>query len=235
MTEHGDGHDRYAQWDGAYVLGALTPVERAEYEQHLADCRICQDAVADLAPLPGLLAHVDAETLDRLDDAAELPPADLEQRLLAAARPPFWRRTSTRVGVALAAAAAVVAAVVVPITLDHHAADRGVQLSLHSTTGTALPLSAHVALAPEGWGTRVDMTCAYAKTPETSGTADYGARAYALYVVDDDGHAERVSSWHSGPGEIARTTGSTELALGDITRVELRDDATDTVLLTSTG
>ena len=27
--------DRYSEWDAAYVLGALSPDERAEYEQHL--------------------------------------------------------------------------------------------------------------------------------------------------------------------------------------------------------
>jgi hypothetical protein len=129
-----------------------------------------------------------------------------------------------RVGVALAAAAVAATAVVLPRTLVHdHAAD-AVQLALQARS--AAPLTARVALAPEQWGTRVEMTCRYAAN-------GYGEHAYALYVVDDAGRGEQVSSWHSGPGDVARTTGSTDLALGQISRVELRDPATGTVLLSS--
>jgi hypothetical protein len=28
--------DKFAQWDAAYVLGALSPAERREFEEHLA-------------------------------------------------------------------------------------------------------------------------------------------------------------------------------------------------------
>jgi anti-sigma factor RsiW len=38
--------------DGPYVLGALSPTERAEYERHLAGCQTCRGSVAALAVLP---------------------------------------------------------------------------------------------------------------------------------------------------------------------------------------
>ena len=65
--------DRYSAWDAAYVLGALSPVERREFEEHLAGCPTCQAAVSELAGLPGLLAQVAP------DDAALLAvaPADV--------------------------------------------------------------------------------------------------------------------------------------------------------------
>lgn len=217
MTEH----ERYAEWDGAYVLGALESPDRAAFESHLAGCAACQDAVAGLMPLPGLLAHVD---LDVLAAVEEQPPARLEARLMAAVRPRWWRRTSVRVGVAVAAAAAVAAGVVLPSTLGHHDAPAGVQLALQARS--AVPLSARVVLAPQAWGTRVDMTCRYA-------TTGYGQHSYALYVLDEAGRAEQVSSWRSAPGDLARTSGSTDLSLGQITRVELRDAATGAVLLSS--
>ncbi|MFD0784741.1 zf-HC2 domain-containing protein, partial [Micromonospora azadirachtae] len=43
----------FTQDDGAYVLGALAPAERAAYERHLAGCADCREAVAELAVLPG--------------------------------------------------------------------------------------------------------------------------------------------------------------------------------------
>lgn len=51
-------HDDYADWDAAYVLGALAVAERREYEEHLAGCPACRAAVAELAGLPGLLAQL---------------------------------------------------------------------------------------------------------------------------------------------------------------------------------
>src|SRR4029450_13226426 len=37
--------DKFAQWDAAYVLGALSPAERREFEEHLSSCKSCQAAV----------------------------------------------------------------------------------------------------------------------------------------------------------------------------------------------
>ncbi len=49
----------YADWDAAYVLGALSSTERREYEQHLVDCVSCQRALSEVAAMPGLLSKVD--------------------------------------------------------------------------------------------------------------------------------------------------------------------------------
>ncbi|RPF22617.1 anti-sigma factor family protein [Myceligenerans xiligouense] len=53
-----NGGDRYADWDAAYVLGALSPSDRHAYERHLAACHTCRAAVAELAGMPGLLSTV---------------------------------------------------------------------------------------------------------------------------------------------------------------------------------
>jgi len=63
--------DRFAQWDAAYVLGALSPAERREFEEHLATCPHCQAAVSELAALPGLLAQVSPADAAMLSLAAE--------------------------------------------------------------------------------------------------------------------------------------------------------------------
>ena len=51
-------HDDYASWDGAYVLGALSPADRRAYEEHLRDCDECVRSLSELAGLPGILGRV---------------------------------------------------------------------------------------------------------------------------------------------------------------------------------
>ncbi|MFA9432403.1 anti-sigma factor [Egicoccus sp. AB-alg2] len=64
---------------GAYVLDGLAPEERIGVEAHLAHCPGCRAELAELQPLPHLLALA--------ENAPPPPPADLRHRALAAARP----------------------------------------------------------------------------------------------------------------------------------------------------
>src|SRR5215831_16090276 len=63
VGSRGDGGDpmtcEHMLDDGAYVLGALSPAERADFERHLSTCASCREAVANLAVLPGLLGRLD--------------------------------------------------------------------------------------------------------------------------------------------------------------------------------
>ena len=67
---------------GAYVLGALDPVESRRMEQHVLDCPACAAELEELAALPPLLATV---PLDDLTDAPVTPSPDLYDRVAAAA------------------------------------------------------------------------------------------------------------------------------------------------------
>jgi anti-sigma factor RsiW len=59
---------------GAYLLGALDPRERFEFEAHLGGCDTCRTELVRLAPLPGMLNQIS------LDDFADgLPPTTLEE------------------------------------------------------------------------------------------------------------------------------------------------------------
>ncbi len=58
---------------GVYLLGALDPSERSEFESHLAYCDICRGELVRLAPLPGLLNQITQD-----DFAEERPPAGHE-------------------------------------------------------------------------------------------------------------------------------------------------------------
>jgi hypothetical protein len=72
------------------------------------------------------------------------------------------------------------------------------------------------------------MTCFYAGHKGSGPSRDYG-----LYVIDADGDAHEVSSWWAGPGEEARTTGSTDLAVDQLRTVEVRAADGVTVLLSA--
>lgn len=232
-------HERYADWDGAYVLGALPPAEREEYERHLALCPQCTHGVAQLLPLPGLLGRVDEADREALlaGAAPASPPADLEWKLVAAARAessgpsrdPWWHRTRTRIGLGLAAAAAVAAAVVVPVVLQGTPAPPPTaSVTLKQTVPS--PLSATVSMTSTDWGTRIDMTCVYDEWSGGSGER----RAYGLYVVDKTGKDHLVSTWLAGPGDTARTTGSIDLGVDQMRSVEVRAANGQTVLLSAT-
>lgn len=79
-------HPRYADWDSAYVLGALSPTDRREYEEHLAGCEECRRSITELASMPGLLARLSPDRatalLDETDVATSGPRSDLIDDLL---------------------------------------------------------------------------------------------------------------------------------------------------------
>ncbi len=66
--------DRYAEWDAAYVLGALSSVERLEFEAHLGSCAACSARVAEMAGMPGILGRLDEASAEELRDL----PADAD-------------------------------------------------------------------------------------------------------------------------------------------------------------
>ncbi|GAA3646759.1 zf-HC2 domain-containing protein [Nocardioides ginsengisoli] len=204
--------DPYADWDGAYVLGALSSAERREYEEHVDGCARCAAALAELGMLPGLLRLVPDEDGAAYLDAEPAPPP------VAPAVPVPHRRPRRRVRLLAAAAAVVVvggvgAGVVVADRNEPPARGGGETVALASVVPN--PLRASVSLTPTSWGTKVAMTCTY-------GAGYGGTHSYDLYVVDTSGHRQLVARWRAGPGDTARTTGATDLAPRAISRVELR-------------
>ena len=61
-------HCEHEHDDGAYVLGALSPAERAAYERHLATCSFCREAVDDISAMPDVLSRLDAREFAKLLD-----------------------------------------------------------------------------------------------------------------------------------------------------------------------
>jgi hypothetical protein len=214
--------------DGAYVLGALSPAERQEFERHLAGCEECSRGVRELAGLPGLLAHVTAE------DLAPAPVPPLPDTLLPAlvrdVRADQRRRSALVAAVAAAVAALAVGGLAVGGAFDRGTSAAAPPAPSASATVSPSPLpmdpvgpspvSAEVALASVAWGTRLDLTCSYEDDEE-----EYEARpdaTYALVVTTRDGRSEQVATWHGLPGRTMHLTAATASRRADIASVEMR-------------
>ena len=227
-----------AHLDAVYVLGALAPNERLEFERHLAGCAECSRSVRELAGLPGLLARVD---LDELEPADGPPlPSTLLPSLVREVRR-TQRRRSVLVGAVAATVAAVVAtalAVWAGVEPDREpdspaspaaAATRTPGLPMVPVAPTAV--RADVLVTNVAWGTRLDVTCSYAAEDE-----DYeasGGAEYALVVRTRDGRAEQVATWRGLPGRTMRLSAATAARRSEIETVEMR--TSDGVVLLRLG
>jgi hypothetical protein len=225
----------YELWDGSYVVGALSPAERREYEAHLDGCVRCSRAVRDLAGLPGLLGRIGPEVFE---SAVEEPvPETLMPRLVHETRRRDRRRTWFTAG--LAAAAAVVVTVGGTVVLDQstsgtpfsgpgtHSSSPAQPAFRQMQSVSSDPMSASLAVSTVAWGTKLDLECSY---PAVQG--DYVGGAYALEVHTRDGHTERVASWNGLPGKSMELTAATASAQDQITSIVLtRADGTPVATL----
>lgn len=235
---HDTNHARYAEWDGAYVLGALAPAERHEYEKHLEQCERCRASVAELTSMPGLLARLGAERAQGLLD--DIPDSILEGTVQAGPSPQLLdlvrledhrrarRRARSVLGLA-AAAAIIAAAIAIPLVIARLAAPAPQTLALEEVVD--VPLIASVTLTPSEWGTRLDLSCSYTQlSQDGAGTA----WSYGLYVTAADGTTSELSTWKVEPGSKAQISAATALELADIQTVEIRPIGSDEVLLRAT-
>lgn len=209
--------DAFEMSAGAYVLGALSPAERAAFVEHLDICAACRAHVDDMAGLPGLLSRVGPVGLASMDDSAEggeiaptppVPASLLPDLLRAVDRRQRRRAWTTAALVAVAACAALLAVLA------------GVQRSA-APTPLALrpvvtaPISADVGLTPVSWGTRIGLRCTYSGPKGVS-------RPYALVVLATDGRRESIGTWTAVPGDEVRLSGATSIRESDIAAVEVQ-------------
>lgn len=68
--------DDIAEWDAAYVLGALSLGDRHTYEDYLAANPECAAALTELACLPGILNVLSCDEAIALTEHARDPSAD---------------------------------------------------------------------------------------------------------------------------------------------------------------
>ncbi len=213
--------------DGAYVLGALSPAERAAYERHLATCSFCREAVADIAVLPGLLGRLDPADFAKLLDPTLSPPSPQPPRRaphpVAPALTSARRRKNRRVRVLSTALAAAVIVLVVGIGAVFVAGERGSDNEANATATVAMtavdssvPVSADINLVGANGGTKINLICIYNKT--SASLKPYTVRLMA-YGPDDA--EEQLGSWIAAPGKEFTMSGVTHFTQGNLTRLEL--------------
>jgi hypothetical protein len=214
--------------DGAYVLGALAPAERAAYERHLATCSFCREAVAEIAVLPGLLGRLDAADFAKLLDPTLSPPPPVNRtpRPVGAMQSTRRRERKTmRVRILSTAMAAAVLALIVGIgvvfVMDDGASAPGapaiaMQPIAMQPVDATVPVTAHLSLAGANGGTKVELVCFYNRTsPEQK---PYTIRLLA-YGADDE--QEQIGSWVAAPGKEFKMSGVTHFTGGTLSRLEL--------------
>ncbi|MEU5903902.1 zf-HC2 domain-containing protein [Micromonospora sp. NPDC047527] len=230
----------FAHDDGAYVLGALAPAERAAYERHLGGCASCRDAVAEIAVLPGLLGRLDPAGLEQFlpPPAPPRAPALLEEARGRRRR----ERAATRRRYALTALAAAALALVVgvgtaavlprppapPATPGAQSNRPGPQVSMVAMRPVAStgPVHAEIGLIRSRWGTEVTMHCGY------DARTSYGkAYPFRLVARGPNGASEQIGSWLAAPGDDLQFTGMTRFTDAELVSVELQR-ADGTPLLT---
>jgi hypothetical protein len=228
---------------GVYVLGALPPGQRLEYERHLTTCAECRAEVGDLAVLPGLLGRLDEASVSVFAASAEpAPPSMLHTALGRLRKQRRVRRFSAFAGALAAAALAAFAMLLLPSspvgpTVAGSTPSTSTPVSTPPTAVTHAmtpvggedKLAAEVVLTPTNGGTRLDVTCRYLGTrpPQYQGPPP----RFSLFLVSVNGApAQQVATWTALPGDTVTVPAMSWWRPTNIARVELRSQDGTTLL-----
>jgi anti-sigma factor RsiW len=216
------GHDEYAMWDAAYVLGSLSSAERWEFEVHMIDCPLCGNAVGELSGMTALLSRLDRDELAAIDDrrgAERLLPDELLPSLLAKVS---WRQRRSRIVTWTAgAAAAAVLAICVLVGVGGHGLtpvptppQASLSVQPMAQVGTT-ELASTVSLSSRQWGTFISMNCVCLASPNAHHDT------LAMVVVGRDGSHTRMATWVANPGHTAMPAGSVLTPVDQIAFVQV--------------
>jgi hypothetical protein len=214
--------DDLAEWDAAYVLGALSLEERRTYESYLAANPARAAELTELAGMPGILNALSREEAVALTDLAGAPPS--EQRAddiaslahAAAKRQQRSRRTWLAAAVA-SAAALLIAGGIVGATVFPNSAAPTQTVAMQAMQPTPRGgLTAELAVTEKKWGTELNWSCQYTK--DWSRNVD----SYDIVVTTHDGVQKTVGSWKPAGDEATGLSAATSIPTKQIQRVDIR-------------
>jgi anti-sigma factor RsiW len=188
---------------GAYVLGALEPVERRHVEGHLVDCPACAAELAELEPLPALLDRVPREDLEPV---AVTPSPELYDRVVAAAdlRPARRRGRLLLVAAALVAVLGLGAGVTWWLTGD----------DAQTRSAVAGPVQATLTASSARDGSALDVTVAGLRSEELC----------TMVAIDDDGRWHDAGEWRTSEQGDGRWVGWSSVEPSSLDEVVLLGD-----------
>jgi anti-sigma-K factor RskA len=223
--------DRFTLFDAAYVLGALSPEERRDFEEHLAGCSDCQAAVSELAGIPGLLAQVSPEdaALVAAQTSQEVEAEALPKTLLPS-RIADQRKRHRRLVTALVAVAAALVLIAGGIVWNTGLLPIGEPRSpilLAFSHVQPSSITATVEVVPQSEGTDFRVECQYAAN---GGHPREAYDTYGIWIVDRSGSAVEAKTWPAKPNRVMRPEAHSPLNVSRISYVEIRNEAGETLL-----
>ena len=214
--------DDLAEWDAAYVLGALSLEERRTYENYLAANPARAAELTELAGMPGILNALSRDEAVALTDLAGAPPAEPRPDNIAslahaaAKRQQRSRRTWLAAAVA-SAAALLIAGGIVGATVFPNSAAPTQTVAMQAMQPTPRGgLTAELAVTEKKWGTELNWACHYTKDWSRN------VASYDIVVTKHDGVQQTVGSWKPAGDEAKGLSAATSIPTAQIRTVDIR-------------
>jgi hypothetical protein len=226
--------DDLAEWDAAYVLGALSLEDRRTYENYLAANPARSAELTDLAGMPGILNALSRDEAVALTDLAGAPPSqdrtDNVSSLANAAAKRQQRSRRTWLATAVAAAAAlVITGGVVGATVFPRSPAPAQTVAMQAMQPTPRGgLTAELAVTEKKWGTELNWACQYTKDWSRN------VGSYDIVVTTHDGVQSAVGSWKPAGDEATGLSAATSIPTSQIRTVDIRVTGTNEPLAIKT-
>jgi hypothetical protein len=215
--------DDLAEWDAAYVLGALSLEDRRTYEDYLADHPARAAELTEFAGMPGILNALSREEAVALTDLAGAPPSEqrpdnMASLAQAAAKRQQRSRRNWLAAAVASAAALLIAGGIVGATVfpDSSAPPQTVAMSMMQPTPRG-GLTAQLAVTEKKWGTELNWACQYTKDWSRN------VASYDIVVTTHDGTQKTVGSWKPAGDEATGLSAATSIPTSQIRTVDIRE------------
>jgi len=213
--------DDLAEWDAAYVLGALSLEERRTYESYLAANPARAAELTELAGMPGILNALTRDEAVALTDLAGAPaqqgPDNIASLAHAAAKRQQRSRRRWLAGAVASAAALLIAGGIVGATVFANSAPPTQTVAMQAMQPTPRGgLTAELAVTEKKWGTELNWACQYTKDWSRN------VASYDIVVTTHDGVQQTVGSWKPAGDEATGLSAATSIPAKQIKTVDIR-------------